>query len=168
MKLVFVDLRGIVNKSKEALPSNIDPRVKNEYQRPVNKAISIIPFNLVDNQLAHIKSCKGPKEEWETLCNIHKMKSVVQYSLCLLQCFYMQDARMWWLIRLHQQGLGTCETTCLLGGTYENEEFVMTLLKSLSPSYTYLIITLETISMMELTMKYVMIQLIHKILKKKK
>lgn len=28
IKLVFVDVRGIVDKSKEASPSNIDPRVK--------------------------------------------------------------------------------------------------------------------------------------------
>lgn len=54
MKLVFVDFRGIVNKFKEAPPSNFDPKVKKEYQRPVNKAMSIIASNLADNQLAHI------------------------------------------------------------------------------------------------------------------
>jgi hypothetical protein len=44
--------------SKNAPPSNTNPKVSKEYQRCVEKAISIIGLNLVGNQLADIKSSK--------------------------------------------------------------------------------------------------------------
>lgn len=43
----------------------------------------IIGLNLADNQIVHIKSCKGPTEAWKTICNIHEMKSL---SKLLLIC----------------------------------------------------------------------------------
>lgn len=47
----------------------------------------------------------------------------------------------------------------------KNED-VMTLLERLSSSYEYLIATLETKQIMELTMKYVMARLMHEMLKR--
>ncbi len=38
--------------------------------------MSMIGLNLVDAQLAHIKSCKGPAEAWRVLCNIHETRSL--------------------------------------------------------------------------------------------
>ena len=71
-----MDLWDIIVGSVEAPPSNADPKVKNVYERRVRKAISVIGLNLADNQLAYIKSCKGPAESWKTLCNIHKTKNL--------------------------------------------------------------------------------------------
>jgi hypothetical protein len=71
-----VDLWDIVDGSEKVPPSNADPKVLMEYQRRVKKAMSIIMLNLADNQLAHIKSCKGPAEAWKILCNIHETKSL--------------------------------------------------------------------------------------------
>ena len=93
MLLAFMDLWDIVDKSEEAPPSNADPKVLKEYQRCVKKAMSIIGLNLVDNQLAHIKSCKGPAEAWKTFCNIHETKKFVQHPLHSPQVFHVQDAR---------------------------------------------------------------------------
>jgi hypothetical protein len=59
MALASVDLWDIVDGSKKAPPSNLDPKVLREYQKRVKKAMSIIVLNLGDNQLAHIISCKG-------------------------------------------------------------------------------------------------------------
>lgn len=50
----------------------------------------------------------------------------------------------------------------------KNEDIVMTLLISLSASYKYLITTLETMLIKELTMDYVTTRLIHEVLKSKK
>ena len=62
MLLVSMDLWNIVDASEEAPPSNTDPKVLKEYQIRVKKTLSIIGLKLVDNQFAHIKSCKGPVE----------------------------------------------------------------------------------------------------------
>ena len=76
MALASVDLWDIVDGSEKAPPSDADPKVLKEYQRRVKKAMSIIVLNLADNQLAHVKSCKGPAEAWKILCNIHETKSL--------------------------------------------------------------------------------------------
>ena len=62
MVLAFMDLWDIIDGSERAPPSNMDPKVLKEYQRYVQKAISIIGLNLADNQLAYIINCKGLAE----------------------------------------------------------------------------------------------------------
>ncbi len=58
MVLASMDLWEIVDGSKEAPPSSVDPKVIKEYQRRAKKAMSTIGINLVDSQLQHIKRCK--------------------------------------------------------------------------------------------------------------
>ena len=76
MVLSSMDLWEIVDKSEEAPPKDVDPKVMKDYNWRVKKAMSVIGLSLVDGQLAHIKSCKGPAEAWKTLCNIHETKSL--------------------------------------------------------------------------------------------
>ena len=57
--LVSINLWNIVNRSKEAPPSNADPKVKKENHMRVKNTLSIIDLNLAFNQLTHIKSFKG-------------------------------------------------------------------------------------------------------------
>jgi hypothetical protein len=71
-----MDLWDIIDGSEDAPPSNADPKVKKEYERRVRKAVSVTGLNLADNQLAHIKNCKGPAEAWKILCNIHETKNL--------------------------------------------------------------------------------------------
>ena len=50
--------------------------------------MSIIALNLANNQLAHIKSCKELVEAWNTLCNIHEMRSLS--NILFVRCkFFM-------------------------------------------------------------------------------
>lgn len=58
MVLAFMDLWDIVDKFDNVSPSNMDSKVLKDYQKRVKNVISILGLNLVDNQLAHIKSCK--------------------------------------------------------------------------------------------------------------
>lgn len=57
-----MDFWNIMDVSEEALPSNAKSKVLKEYERRIKKVVSIISLNLTDNQLAHIKICKGPTE----------------------------------------------------------------------------------------------------------
>lgn len=56
MLLAFMNLWDIVNGSEEPPPPNAYSKVVKKYQGRVKKAISIIGLNLVNNQLAHMKS----------------------------------------------------------------------------------------------------------------
>ena len=76
MVLAFIDLWDIVDGSEKALSSDADPKVLKDYQIHIKKTISIIGLNLVDNQFAHIKSCKELGEVWKILYNIYKMKNL--------------------------------------------------------------------------------------------
>ena len=58
---------GTLYTSEKVLPSNADPKVLNEYQRRVKKAMSMIGLNLADNQFAYIKKCKRPAEACKTV-----------------------------------------------------------------------------------------------------
>lgn len=62
MVLTFMNLWNIVDGYEKGLPFNDDPKVLKEYQRRIKNVMSIISLNLVDNQLAHIKSSKGHVE----------------------------------------------------------------------------------------------------------
>ena len=62
MLLPSMDLWKIMDGFDETPPSNADPKMLKEYQKHVKKTMSIIGFYLVDNQVVHIKSCKGPVE----------------------------------------------------------------------------------------------------------
>ena len=55
MGLASVDLWGIVDKFEATPHSNVNPKVTKEHQRHLKKAMSIITFNLLDNQLVDIK-----------------------------------------------------------------------------------------------------------------
>ena len=62
MNLAFVELWDIVDESKEVPCSNFNSKVKRKQERRVKKTISITMINLVDNQVTHMKSHKGPLE----------------------------------------------------------------------------------------------------------
>lgn len=49
-------------------------KVLEAYKRRIKKIMSMFGLNLADNQLAHIKNCKGLVEALKTLCNIYKIK----------------------------------------------------------------------------------------------
>ena len=162
-----MNLWDIVDGSKEPLPSIANRKVLKEYQRSVKKTMSIIVLNLGDNQLAYIKSCKGPAEEWKELCNIHETKSL---SNILFICYNFFTHKM-------QEGddlLDHINKVKVLADQFaylkvpvRDEDIVMTLLKNLPTSYKFLITIMETMLMKDLTMNYVTVCLMHKMPKHK-
>lgn len=75
MLLASMDFWDIVNGPGKTSYYNVDPKVLKDYQRRFKEAMSIIGLNMVDNQFAYIKSCKGFVEAWKNLCNIHETKN---------------------------------------------------------------------------------------------
>ncbi len=167
MLLASMDLWDIVDESEEAPSSNADPKVKKEYQRRVKKAMSVIGLNLADNQLAHIKSCKGPSEAWKTLCNIHETKSLSNILFIRRKFFTCKMQESDDLLDHINKVKALADQLACLEVPVRDEDIVMTLLESLPASYEYLITALETMPMKELTMEYVTARLMHEVSKRK-
>ncbi len=154
MVLASMDLWEIVDGSKEAPPSNVDPKVIKEYQRCAKKAMSTIGINLVDSQLHHIKRCKGPVEAWKTLCNIHEMRSLSNIFFIRHKFFRCQMQEWEDLLDHINKVKALVDQLACLEMHVRDEDVVTTLLESLPPSYEYLITALETLPMQDLTMEF--------------
>ena len=167
MALASVDLWDIVDGSEKAPPSDADPKVLKEYQRRVKKAMSIIVLNLADNQLAHVKSCKGPAEAWKILCNIHETKSLSNILFVRRKFFTCKMDEGDDLLDHVNKVKALADQLACLEVPVREEDIVMTLLESLPASYEFLITALETMPMKELTMEYVTARLMHEMSKRK-
>jgi hypothetical protein len=138
MVLASMDLWEIVDGSEEAPPSNSDPKVIKEYQRRAKKAISTIAINLVDNQLHHIKRCKGPVEAWNTLCNIHETRSLSNILFIRRKFFTCKMQEGEDLLDHINKVKALADQLACLEVPVRDEDVVMTLLENLPPSYEYL------------------------------
>jgi hypothetical protein len=141
--------------SEEAPPLNADPKMKKKYERRVRKAMSVIGLNLADNQLAHIKSCKGPAEAWKTLCNIHETKSLSNILFIRRKFFTCKILDGEDVLDYINHVKALADQLACMEVPVRDEDTVITLLESLPPSYEYLITALETKAREELTMDYV-------------
>ena len=167
MVLESMDLWEIVEGSEEPPPFEDDPKVKKDYNRRVKKAMSVIGLNLVDDQLAHIKSCKGPTEAWKTLCNIHKTRSLSNILFIRRKFFTIKMQEGDDLLNHINQVKTLADQLTCLEVPVRDEDVVMTLLESLPPSFEHLITALETLAMKDLTMEFVTARLMHKVSKRK-
>lgn len=126
-----MNLWGIVDKFEGAPPSNVDPKVQKEYQKRMKKAMFIIALNLVDKWFAHIRSCKGPADAWQILCNIHEMRSLL--NILSIHCkFFMckMDKGDDLLDHINKIKALANQLACLQV-LMKNEDVIMNLLKSL-------------------------------------
>ncbi len=121
----------------------------------------------MDSQLHHIKRCKGPAEAWKTLCNILETRSLsnILFIHCKFFTCKMQEGED--LLDHINKVKALVDQLACLEVPVRDEDVVMTLLESLPPSYEYLITTLETLPMQDLTMEFVTARLMHEVSKRK-
>ena len=167
MLSAFIDLWDIIDRSEKASPSNADPKVMKEYVRHVRKAMSVIGLNLADNQLAHIKSSKGPAKAWMTLCNIHETNNLFNILLIRRKFFTCKIKKGEDILYHIYHVKALADQLACIEVPVQDVDTVMTLLESLLPLYEYLITTLETKVREELTMDYVTTWLMYDVSKHK-
>jgi hypothetical protein len=92
-------------------------------------------------------------------------KECVKYYFHSLQVFYMQDEEVDDLLDHINKVKVLIDRLACLKIHVRKEVVVMISLESLPPIYIHLITALETMTMKELSMKYVMAHLMHEILK---
>ena len=167
MLLASMDIWDIVDGSKKTPPSNADPRVLKEYQRRTKNTMSIIGLNMTDNQLVHIKSCKGSAEVWKTLCNIYDTK--ILFNILFIRCkfFTYKMQKCDDLLDHVNKFKAFANQLVCLEISVRDEDIVKTLFKSMSTSYKYLTTALKTMPMKEITIDYYVTARIHEMSKGK-
>lgn len=138
------------------------PKIKNEYKVIVNKKLSTIALNLADNQLAYIRSCKGPVEECKFLCNIYETKNSLNILFICCKFFTCKMQEDDDLLDDVNKVKALANHFACLEVSIQNEDIVIILLESLPPLYKSLITALEMMPTKELTMEYVTTRLMYK------
>ena len=167
MILAEKDLWAVVDGSEEPPSADADVTTKKVFDRKEMKAFALIVTNLVDQQIAHIRHCKGPAQAWTTLCNIHETKflsNILFLRRKFFTCKMQEEDNM--LDHVNKVKAFTDELACLEAPIMEGD-VVMILLENLPPSYKLLIIALETRPMKELTLEFVIARLMHEVIKRK-
>ena len=117
--------------------------------------------------MLHIKGCTGLAEAWETLCNIHKTKSLSNILFLRHKFFTIKMEEGTNILEHINKVKSLANQLLVLKVPLRGEDVVMTLLDNLPPSFDYLIIALETRPFKELTMVFVTTRLVHEESKRK-
>ena len=98
MVLASMDLWEFINGFEEAQHFHVVSKLLKKFRIHVQKAISIIGLNLVDDQLAHIKNYQELAKVWKSQYNIHKMKNLSNILFICSKCFMcnMHDSTTYW------------------------------------------------------------------------
>ena len=118
--------------------------------------------NLSDSQLSHIRSCKTSTEAWAKLCNIHEAKSLANILFLGLKFFTIKmedhDDMLMHINKVKALADQLNGANVAINGAnvaINDGDIVMTLLESLPSSYEYLILAMESRTIEELTLDYV-------------
>ena len=167
MVMAEKELWDIVDGSEEPPHSTSDPRVMQTYLRREKKAFAILALNLSDSQLAHIRSCKTPREAWAKLCNIHEAKSLANILFLTRKFFTIKmEEEDDMLVHINKMKALADQ----LNGahlTISDGNIVMRLLESVPPLFEYLIVATELTPVCELTSDSVTLRLLHKLSRRK-
>jgi hypothetical protein len=167
MVMAEKELWDIVDGSEEPPQSTTDPGVMQAYLRREKKAFAILALNLSDSQLAHIRSCKTPREAWAKLCNIHEAKSLANILFLRRKFFTIKMEEEDDMLAHINKVKALADQLNGADVTISDGDVVMTLLESLPPSYEYLIVAMESRPISELTLDYVTSRLLHELSRRK-
>ena len=164
--LASVNFWDVVDEFDRAPPSNVDRKIKKEYQKlcQEDNLRHCLHFGL--QSTCTYQSCKELTEVWKTLCNIDETKILL--NIILVCCkFFMDKMQECDDLLNHVNKVKTlANQRAYLKISVRNKDIIMTLLESLSPTYKYLITTLKNMSMKEVSTEYVTTHLMHEMLKR--
>lgn len=123
--------------------------------------IRFTKINLVDNELAHIKECKGPAETWKTLSNIHKTKNISNILFIRRKFFIIKMDEGDDMLDHINKVKSLSDQLTYLEISMKEEDVFMILLDSLQPSFDNLITALGTCPILELTLGFITVRLMH-------
>lgn len=167
MLLASLDIRKIMEGIEESLFSNVDLKVKIEYQKCIYIVTSAIRFNLIDSQLWHIKFCKRSTEAWNKLCNIYESKNLsniyfIWHKFFVAKMQVIKDL----LDHINKVKILVKQLACL-EVPMKDENVIMIFLASLLSSFDNFITILETISIKKFNIEFMIMQLMHEMAKRK-
>jgi hypothetical protein len=128
-----------------------------DYNKKEMKAFALLCEHLTDAQLAHIQYCDNVKSVWEALCGVHEAKTIVT------SCSFEGNDML-----LHINTVKAfSDQLCSIEVNITDEDVYMVLLMSLPPSFDNLVISLESMSIKDVDLPFIIARLFHKVSKRK-
>jgi len=147
------------------LPNEEIARV--DYNEKEMKAFALLCEHLTDAQLAHIQYCDNVKRVWEALRDVHEAK-IIGNKLFLPRRFFtikMQE-RDDMLVHINTMK-ALAYQLCSIEVNITDEDVYMVLFMSLPPSFDNLVTSLESMSIKDVDLQFIIARLLHKVSKRK-
>ena len=169
MEMVLDDkeLWDIVTGDEKPPPSGTDPKEVVAFKRRERSAFRILCSHMVDAQIQHVKSCKGPAEAWKILQGIHETKGLANVLFLRRKFFTMRMQEEDDILQHINKVKTLADQLEALDVPVTEGDITMTLLESLPSSFENLIVAMETRAMKDLTLEYVTSRLMHEVNRRK-
>jgi hypothetical protein len=134
-----------------------------DYNEKKTKAFAL----LMDAQLAHIQYCDNVKSAWEALCGLHEAKTIGN-KLFLRRRFFTIKMQEGDDMLVHINTVkALADQLCSIEVNITDEDVYMVLLMSLPPSFDNIVTSLESMSMKDVDLQFIVARLLHEVSKRK-
>lgn len=154
MQLASMDLWNIVDKYEEIPPSNNGPKWRKNIKDVWRRQCPILCSTWQTIDLHTLGGSRRLADVWRVFCNIHVMRSLLNILFIIHKFFTCKIQKNDDLLDHINKVKAFADKLDCLKVHVRKKDVVMTLLKSLLPSYEHLIIMFEMMLMKKLTMKY--------------
>jgi hypothetical protein len=137
------------------------------YNEKATKAFALLSEHLMDAQLAHIQYCKNVKSAWETLCNVHEIKTIGNKLIIRRRFFTIKMQKKEYFIAHINMVKALADQLRSIEVKIEHEDVYMVLLMSLLSSFDNLFMSLESMSTKDVDLQFIIPQLFHEVSKRK-
>jgi hypothetical protein len=134
----------------------------------VTKALTLLCEHFTDAQFAHIQYCENVKNVWEILCGVHKAKTIGN-KLFLQRRFFtikMQEGENL-LVHINMVK-ALADQLYSIEVKIENEDVYMVLFMNLPLSFDNLVMSLESMSIKDVDLQFIIVRLLHEVSKRKR
>ena len=140
--LLAKDLWGIVDGT-EVLAENASAQQRTDFNKKSQKAFSTIVMSISSSQLYLITSCEEPARAWTALRN-HFERDTLVNKLMLKKQYFRMEMKEGTSMEMHIKNMKELtDRLAAINAPIVEEDQVVTLLGSLSPSYSTLVTALE-------------------------
>jgi hypothetical protein len=154
----FVDGNAIIHDDEDQIM---------DYNEKATKAFALLCEHLTDAQLAHIQYCENVKNAWETLCDAHEAKTIGNklFFRRRISTIKMQKREDLFvhinMVKVLADQLRSIEVKI------EDEDVYMVFIMSLPPSFDNLVTSLESMSIKDVDLQFIVVRLLHDVSKRK-
>ncbi len=138
-----------------------------DYNEKDTKAFALLCEHLTDAQLAHIQYCDNVRSAWEALCGVHQVKAIGNKLFLRRKFFTIKMQKGDYMVVHINMVKALADQLCSIEMNITDEDVYMVLFMSLPPSFDTLVTSLESMSIKNVDLQFIVARLLHKVSKRK-